>query len=147
MIPRLAAVLLLAIPGTALAADSIVVRRDRGCECCGKWAAQVGQVLQRPIQVIDDERRAAFRRANGVPTFAESCHTAIIDGLVIEGHVPAGDIQRALMKQRSEVRGLAAAGMPLGSPGMEVAGRQADPFDVIAFGSKGAHLFARYGRR
>ena len=80
----------------------------------------------------------------GVDATLESCHTAIVDGYVIEGHVPAKEIQR-LVAERPPIVGLAVPGMPVGSPGMEMAGYAADPYDVIAFEQSGKQqVFASY---
>lgn len=80
----------------------------------------------------------------GVPLELQSCHTAIVDGYVIEGHVPADAIRR-LLSERPEVIGLAVAGMPPGSPGMEAPGGEMVPFDVIAFDAAGGQqIFASY---
>jgi hypothetical protein len=72
----------------------------------------------------------------GVPPQLEACHTATVGGYVIEGHVPAEDVKR-LLAERPATRGLAVPGMPLGSPGMEVPGRNGDPYDVMSFDQKG----------
>ena len=80
----------------------------------------------------------------GVDATLESCHTAIVDGYVIEGHVPAKESQR-LLAERPPIVGLAVPGMPVGSPGMEMAGYAADPYDVIAFEQSGKQqVFASY---
>lgn len=136
--------LLAAAPASAFAAGPIVMHRDPGCGCCEKWARQMEQAFRRPVRVVDDGSRAAFRRARGVPDAASSCHTAIVDGLVVEGHVPPADIRRALAN-RSNVTGLAVAGMPAGSPGMETPNGRRDRFDVVALGPDGARVFARHG--
>ncbi|MEZ4734325.1 MAG: DUF411 domain-containing protein [Caldilineaceae bacterium] len=82
----------------------------------------------------------------GCAWYAQSCHTAIVDGYVIEGHVPAADIKR-LLKERPQVKGLSVPGMPVGSPGMEVNGVAAEAYDVIAFQPDGATtVFASYGK-
>src|SRR3546814_7410219 len=62
----------------------------------GKWAEQVRAQFQRPVTMIDDRSRASFQRARGVPQQLSSCHTAVIDGLVFEGHVPIADMKRLL---------------------------------------------------
>jgi hypothetical protein len=81
-----------------------------------------------------------------VPAELQSCHTAIVDGYIIEGHVPAGDIDR-LLAERPQVAGLAVPGMPVGSPGMVIQGMEAEPYDVIAFDKQGAiTIFASYPR-
>jgi hypothetical protein len=79
----------------------------------------------------------SVKKMRGVPASAGSCHTAVVDGFVIEGHVPAADIKR-LLKQRPRVVGLAVPGMPLGSPGMEVSSGQVQAYDVVAFDKSGA---------
>jgi len=79
-----------------------------------------------------------------VPYELQSCHTAIVDGYIIEGHVPAEDIRR-LLAERPDVAGLAVPDMPVGSPGMEIEGVIADPYDVIAFDADGLReVFASY---
>ncbi|PTQ12054.1 metal-binding protein [Sphingomonas oleivorans] len=142
----LAALLALGLPSMAVAAADIVVHRDPGCGCCEQWAAQVRRQFGRRVTIIDDHRRDAFQRAQGVPARLASCHTAIIDGMLFEGHVPIADMKRLLAQRPRGVKGLAVAGMPIGSPGMEVPGQPAQPFDVIAFGPAGEKLFARHGR-
>jgi hypothetical protein len=79
-----------------------------------------------------------------VPGELQSCHTAIVNGYIVEGHVPAADVRR-LLAERPAIVGLAVPGMPIGSPGMEVAGVAAQPYDVIAFDSEGATtVFSSY---
>lgn len=139
------ALFLLASPIAASAASAIAMHRDPGCGCCEKWAAQVRQQLGRPVRTVDDTNRAVLQTKLGVPVDLASCHTAMIDGLVVEGHVPIADIRRALAQKPRGVRGLAVAGMPLGSPGMEMPGMRAQRYDVIAFGSTGRRTYARHG--
>ncbi len=139
------AFVLLASPVAASAASAIAMHRDPGCGCCEKWAAQVRQQLGRPVRTLDDPNRAAFQARLGVPADLASCHTAVIDGLVVEGHVPVSDIKRALADKPRGVRGLAVGGMPLGSPGMEMPGLRAQRYDVITFGAGGRRAFARHG--
>ncbi len=79
-----------------------------------------------------------------MPGELHSCHTAIVDGYIIEGHVPAADIRR-LLAERPVITGLAVPDMPIGSPGMEIEGIAADPYDVIAFTADGAGVvYASY---
>jgi len=132
------------IPAAALAANSIAMHRDPGCGCCEKWAAQVRQQFGRNVQINDDARRDMLQRRMGVPADLGSCHTAIIDGMAFEGHVPIADMKRALAQHPKGVRGLAVAGMPMGSPGMEVPGMKAQSYDVIAFGPSGRRVFAHH---
>jgi hypothetical protein len=89
---------------------------------------------------VDDRESAdvtAIKRQLGVPPKLSSCHTAQVDGYVIEGHVPA-DVIDKLLKDRPKIVGLAVPGMPAGSPGMETPGQKPQPYDVIAFDAKGA---------
>ncbi len=79
-----------------------------------------------------------------VPPQLQACHTAIVDGYIIEGHVPVTEIKR-LVTERPNIAGLSVPGMPGGSPGMEVSGAEAQPFEVIAFDTSGnTEIFARY---
>ena len=79
----------------------------------------------------------------GVPDSLMSCHTAEIGGYVVEGHVPAEAIKRLLI-ERPKVTGLAVAGMPVGSPGMQVPGQAPEDYDVVIFSASRQHVFARY---
>ena len=139
------AALLMTIPAVASATADIAMHRDPGCGCCEKWAAQVRQQFGRNVQIIDDAHRAVLQRNMGVPVDLSSCHTAIIDGMAFEGHVPIADMKRALAQHSKGVRGLAVAGMPLGSPGMEMPGIKGQPYEVVAFGPSGRRVFARHG--
>ena len=136
------AIALVATP--ALAASEAVMHRDPGCGCCEKWAAQVRKAFGRSVKVIDDANRPALQRRVGLPAGLASCHTALIDGMAFEGHVPVADMKRVLAAKPKGVRGLAVAGMPLGSPGMEAPGYPADHYNVIAFGSGKTSVFARH---
>ena len=84
------------------------------------------------MQVHDEANLQALKQSHDVPPALASCHTAFVEGYIIEGHVPADVIER-LLRERPQIAGLAVPGMPVGSPGMEVPGRPAVPFDVIAF--------------
>lgn len=96
------------------------------------------------VQIRDTDDLTSIKAAQGVPSELQSCHTAIVDGYIVEGHVPAADIKR-LLNERPPIRGLAVPGMPVGSPGMELQGAAADPYDVIAFEESGkTSVFASY---
>lgn len=129
---------------SALAAGDIVMHRDPGCGCCEQWAAQVRKAFGRNVQIVDDTNRDRFQRQAGLPANLASCHTAIVDGLAFEGHVPVADMKRLLAAKPKGVRGLAVAGMPLGSPGMEVPGRAAERYNVVAFGTAKPFVYARH---
>jgi hypothetical protein len=140
----LATALALRTATSALAAAPILVHRDPGCGCCEKWAAQVKAQFGRAVTVVDDGKRAAFQKGHGVPGDLASCHTAVIDGMTFEGHVPIADMKRALATHPAGVTGLAVAGMPMGSLGMEMAGMKGQPYDVVAFGPSGRRVFAHH---
>jgi hypothetical protein len=131
-------------PAVAVAANSIAMHRDPGCGCCEQWAKQVRQQFGRNVQIIDDARRDVLQRKMGVPADLSSCHTAIVDGMAFEGHVPIADMKRVLSQHPKGVNGLAVPGMPMGSPGMEMPGMKAQPYEVIAFGPAGRKVFARH---
>lgn len=96
------------------------------------------------VKNVDD--LSSIRQEYKVPAQLQSCHTAIVDGYVIEGHVPAAEVER-LLRERPDIAGIAVAGMPVGSPGMDVAGAPAQAFDVIAFDEAGnTYVYASYGR-
>jgi hypothetical protein len=96
-----------------------------------------------PVQVEDVEEMAPIKLRFNVPPELESCHTAIVDGYVIEGHVPVAEVRR-LLAELPDIVGIAVAGMPAGSPGMETGG-PAEPFDVIAFDKSGnTQVYASY---
>jgi len=143
--PLLVAALSLFAPAIALAASGIDMHRDPGCPCCSKWAALAMKQLGRSVRTIDEANRAQLQERLGVPADLASCHTTIIDGYVFEGHVPIADVKRVLAQRPRGVKGLAVAGMPIGSPGMEAPGRGADRYEVIAFGPGGRRVFARHG--
>jgi hypothetical protein len=140
----IAAAIAFAVPAAAMAADPVLMHRDPGCPCCEKWAQQVKAQFGRAVRIVDDAKRPAFMKQRGVPADLASCHTAIIDGMTFEGHVPIADMKRALATRPKGVSGLAVAGMPMGSPGMEMPGMKADHFEVVAFGPGGRRVFARH---
>ena len=96
------------------------------------------------VHVEDVEDLHSVKTRYQVPPLLQSCHTAIVDGYVIEGHVPAADVER-LLDERPDIAGLAVPGMPVGSPGMEVPGADPQPYDVLAFDSEGNfEVFSSY---
>jgi len=96
------------------------------------------------VKVEDDQNRAALRESYKVPLQIQSCHTAIVDGYIIEGHVPVDEIER-LLTERPDIVGLAVIGMPAGSPGMEDESQPLQPFDVLAFDKDGnTEVYASY---
>ncbi len=109
------------------------IYKDPTCGCCALWVAHMK--AQGFVTTVTDARDiAAIKTKYHVPNQLRSCHTALVGGYVLEGHVPATDVQR-LLKQRPVVVGLAVPGMPVGSPGME--GPNGRPYDVLTFDAAG----------
>jgi hypothetical protein len=113
----------------------MVVYKTPTCGCCKKWVEHV-QAAGFQVEVHDTADVTPVKNEHGLPGHLASCHTAIVDGYVVEGHVPA-DVIRRLLAERPQVAGIAVAGMPMGSPGMEVPSGQTQPYDVIAFARNG----------
>ncbi len=125
--------------GSALAAE-FSVYKSPWCGCCSGWIEEMEKVGH-TATVTDLDDLEAIKRLAGVPEQLQSCHTAVVEGYVIEGHVPASDIER-LLAERPEARGLAVPGMPMGSPGM---GGDPEPFDVLLFKGDGTtSIYAQY---
>jgi hypothetical protein len=108
----------------------ITVYRSPTCMCCGKWVAHLKENNFNVKDIVTDGVQA-IKDKYGITKELASCHTAIVDGYAIEGHVPADDIKN-LLKTKPKVIGLAVPGMVNGSPGMEM-GDQKDPYDVVSF--------------
>ena len=133
------------VRGLAAKAQSlprVLVTRDPSCGCCGGWVEHI-KSAGFPVQVTETGEVNRVKVRLGVPQALAACHTAEVDGYVIEGHVPAAAIKRLLV-ERPEGKGLAVPGMPVGSPGMEVAGSEPETYDVILFGPSGKRTFARF---
>ena len=128
--------------GLAQKGAAIQVYKDPTCGCCALWVEHLRKAGF-SATVTDAADMTAVKDKHGVPRQARSCHTAMVDGYVVEGHVPAEDVQR-LLKQRPAVVGLGVPGMPIGSPGMEQ-GDRVDPYDVLLFDEAGkATTFAHH---
>ena len=130
----------------AAAGGGYVMWRDPGCGCCIEWAKRVEAAFGRKLPVVDTANMAAVKRAQGVPAELMSCHTALIQGVVVEGHVPPADIKRLIAARTRGIKGLAAPGMPMGSPGMDVGHNHKQPYKVFAFGpGRKPAVFASHG--
>jgi hypothetical protein len=117
----------------AAAAIPIVVYKTPTCGCCAKWVEHM-EANGFKATVFNVPDTSAERARRGVPAQLGSCHTAVVDRYAIEGHVPAADIKR-LLREKASIAGLAAPGMPAGSPGMDVPNSPA--FDVLTFDKQG----------
>jgi hypothetical protein len=131
---------------TPLLADDagrgIHVYKSPSCGCCTDWVRHL-QDHGFKVTVSETENLNPIKAGTGLTPALASCHTAFIDGYVIEGHVPATDIRR-LITEAPKARGLSVPGMPAGSPGMAMGGRQ-DPYQVLLFNDAGqTRVFAEY---
>ena len=121
---------LINLPIQAEDAIPITVYRSPTCSCCGKWLEHLKQ-NNFAVKDVPTEDMAALKKQHGVSEEMASCHTAVVDGYVVEGHVPADDI-KALLKTKPKVVGIAVPQMPSGTPGMEMGGKK-DPYNVMSF--------------
>ena len=123
------------------AGPAISVYKTRTCGCCAKWVDHLKANGFTPT-VTDVPSTAEYRKKYGVPEQLLSCHTAVVEGYSVEGHVPAADIHR-MLKTKPKAKGLAVPGMPLGSPGMEAARK--DAYSVLLFKADGTtSVFQKY---
>lgn len=134
-------VLLLPLSGRpALAAErEVTIWKSPTCGCCEGWADHMRRSGYK-VKSVDVDDIDQIKRAYGIPSAMQSCHTAKVDGYLVEGHVPAEAVDK-LLKERPKVRGLASPGMPMGSPGM---GGPKEENVVQSFGPDGAREFGRY---
>ncbi|MBL27272.1 MAG: metal-binding protein [Rhodospirillaceae bacterium] len=140
MIRFLFAALLALSMRPTMAADlpAATLYKDPQCGCCEAYADHL-QAEGFMVAVQDTEDLSATKERHGVPAGYEGCHTVLIDGYVVEGHVPVGVIER-LLAERPDVRGISLPGMPLGSPGMS--GTKSEPFTIHAFGKGEPTVYA-----
>ncbi|MFC3571647.1 DUF411 domain-containing protein [Paracoccus simplex] len=126
--------LLMSMPAgvRAEALPLVSVTKDPSCDCCSGWAAHI-EAAGFPVRVSDSADMDGVKRRLGVPADLASCHTAEVQGYVIEGHVPAVAIRR-LLAERPEATGLAVPGMPAGSPGMDFPGIDPEQYEAFLFG-------------
>lgn len=122
---------------------TVTVYKTPTCGCCSLWVDHMAE-NGFDTRTYDVESTAQIREQNGMPAKVGSCHTAIVDGYVVEGHVPAEAVKR-MIEEKPDIVGITVPGMPIGSPGMEVAGRDAAPYDVLAVNADGeTEVYAEY---
>lgn len=120
----------------------ITVYKTPTCGCCHEWVDHL-EANGFAVVANDVPSTAPYRERFGVPKELASCHTGVIDGYALEGHVPAAEIKR-LLTEKPKGRGLAVPAMPIGSPGMEVEGTRRDAFDVVLFDDSGRRSVYRH---
>lgn len=137
-----AATMLVACTAEAPPPRSVKVYRSPSCGCCGGWVDHLRAAgFEVIVEMMDDLTPVAQRL--GVPEALRSCHTGEIAGYFIEGHVPAGDIEK-LLRERPQAAGIAVPGMPIGSPGMEMGDRR-EPYETLLVSpGGGTSVFARH---
>jgi hypothetical protein len=115
-------------------ATEMTVYKSPTCGCCGKWIDHM-KAAGFQVKVVDMDDLTEIKQASGVPMKLRTCHTAVVSGYAVEGHVPA-DVVKKLLAEKPAATGIAVPGMPIGSPGMEV-GNQKDAYEVILFDKSG----------
>ena len=128
------------------AATPVEIWKDPSCGCCHDWMEHMQ--ANGFSFTVHDTGNNAVRAQLGLPQKLGSCHTALVGGYLIEGHVPASDV-RALLQQKPKALGLAVPGMPVGSPGMDgaVYGNRRDPYDVLLVARNGStRVFSSYNK-
>lgn len=126
---------LLALPKLAAGqpAPTMMVYKDPNCGCCGVWVNHVNAAGYKTTVIAGD--MAQIKAKHQIPANLSSCHTTLIGGYVVEGHVPASDIARLLKEKPKGILGLTIPGMPQSAPGMDL--KPFQPFTVLTFDAKG----------
>ncbi len=129
------AAVLAAAGAAAMAANlpEVVVYKSPTCGCCGSWVEHM-KANGFHVKVVEEDDVTAFKRRFGVPGDLASCHTALVGGYVVEGHVPASAVKR-LLKEKPAAVGVSVPGMPVGAPGMD--GPAPQPFSTQLFDERG----------
>ncbi|WP_245985999.1 DUF411 domain-containing protein [Azospirillum thermophilum] len=125
-----------------MAGKTVEVWKSPSCGCCGGWVTHMREAgFQVTVHEVDDVD--PVKAQQGVPAPLHSCHTALVDGYVLEGHVPASDVKR-LLTERPKARGLSVPGMPQDAPGMDM--KTGTPYQTVLFGTADgkATVYARH---
>ena len=132
--------------GAVAQTRDITVYKTPWCGCCGGWVSHMEKAGFR-TKVVVTEDLTPIRTRYKIPFELSSCHTGVIAGYAVEGHVPAEDVER-LIKERPEALAILVPGMPIGSPGMEIAGQPNESFDTLLLEKSGkTRVFARHTSR
>ncbi|MDM5065059.1 DUF411 domain-containing protein [Aeromonas salmonicida] len=118
---------------SALAAERMTVYKSQYCGCCKTWIKHMEE-NGFEIKVVETEQLEPIKQQYGITPQLASCHTGVVNGYVVEGHVPAADVQK-LLKEKPEIRGLTIPGMPQSAPGMDIPGQ---PYQVLSISHEGA---------
>ncbi len=130
------AVGLASLAGQGLVPMPVAVYKSATCGCCAKWNEHM-KAAGFTVNSTDVADVAPIKDKHGVPAASRSCHTALVGGYVLEGHVPADVVRRLLRERPATVLGLAVPGMPVGSPGMEMPDGRKDSYNIVAFDKAG----------
>jgi len=137
----LAALLVVTASAQAPALTKMTVYKSPTCGCCAKWVEHMKKAGF-DLAVTDTDNVSLIKAEHKVPSNLAACHTAIVNGYVVEGHVP-DDVIRKMLAEKPKISGIAVAGMPMGAPGMETEGVP-QSYDVMAFDATGAsHVYAK----
>ena len=117
------------------AKPQMTVYKSSTCGCCSKWVEHM-QANGFEVKAIDVDDIDKVKHERGVPDSAASCHTAVVNGYVVEGHVPADAVLKVL-KEKPPIAGIAVPGMPMGAPGMEVPSGQKAAYTIVSFDKAG----------
>jgi hypothetical protein len=121
----------------------VEVFKSPTCGCCANWVDHM-RASGFTVRTTDVKDLSQIKASRGIPGPVQSCHTSLVGGYVVEGHVPAADVHR-LLKEKPAIAGIAVGGMPVGSPGMEFEGLKAQAYDVMAFDKSGqTRVFAKH---
>jgi len=121
----------------------ITIYKSPTCGCCTDWIEHL-HTEGFSVIAVDRQNMDPIKRSAGIPGNLQSCHTALVEGYAVEGHVPAADIKK-LLKTRPNIAGLTAPGMPMKSPGMQAANLPPKGYDVLAFSKNGkTSIFTKY---
>jgi hypothetical protein len=139
---RLAVATAALVLGSAANAAAMTVYKSASCGCCSKWVEHV-EKHGFTVKVVNVDDVRSVKAKAGIPDRLASCHTSMVGGYVVEGHVPAADIKK-LLAQKPKAKGIAVAGMPMGAPGMEH-GDHREAFETVLIKADGSTAtFARH---
>lgn len=131
----------IATAASTSASGNMTIYKTPWCGCCGAWVDHI-KAHGFSVDVVEMDDLAGIKDRYGIAPQLQSCHTGVIDGYVVEGHVPARDVAK-LLAERPAARGLSVPGMPIGSPGMEQGDHQ-DPYAVLLFDENLVKVFSKY---